>query len=211
VADVLRAEGHAAIVPELSSPPNIEGTYWERHVAAVADAVRDLEPAMPLILAAHSGAGPLLPAIGHTLDATVARYVFADAALPAAGRSRLEAFTDPDAADAFRRNTVDGLVQPWPDAALVPLIPDDTVRAAFVADLQPMPLAVYAEPLPAVPGWPDAPCSYVRFSDVYGKEFAQAIRLGWQVRQFAAGHFHMLEDPRGVARALLDIAAETAP
>ena len=206
VSEVLRAEGHGTVVPELRSPLTVAGTYWERHVRAAVDAVEAGGEAQPLVLVAHSGAGPLVPAIARALDARVAGYVFVDAALPVPGKSRLEAFGETAAAEAFRRSAIEGLVQPWPEAVLAPLIPDVATRAAFMADCEPMPLAVYEEPLPNVPGWPDARCHYIRFSDAYAREFAQAMRLGWGVRQFAAGHFHMLEDPPGVARALLDIA-----
>ncbi len=160
----------------------------------------------PFVVAGHSGAGQLLPAIGAALGHHVRRYLFVDAPLPAPGKSRLEAFGDSAGAEAFRQGARDGLVQPWPDAVLRTVIPDDGVRAAFAADLQPMPLAVYEEPLPHVPGWPDAPCAYLRFSDAYIHAFVEALRLGWPARQFAAGHFHMLEDPKAVARALVELA-----
>jgi Alpha/beta hydrolase family len=207
VARELEAAGQIAIVPELRSPERIQGSYHVLHVESVRAAVEASAASGPFVLVAHSGAGPLLPAIGVALGHEVERSVFVDAGLPAPGRSRLDAFGDQAAAEAFRTNAREGLVMPWPDAVLRTVILDDEVRASFAADVPRMPLAVYEEPLPAIPGWPDAPCGYLRFSDSYLAPFAEAMRLGWPTRQFAAGHFHMLEDPKGVARALVELTA----
>ena len=207
VGDCLGAEGYAAVVPELRSPPDLDGAYHERHVSTVLGAVNEDSKDAELVLVAHSGAGPLLPLIGAALRPRVRAYVFVDAGLPAPGKSRLEAFDHEEEARAFRANAVDGIVSLWPEAVLEPLIPDDSLRAEFIADAQPMALRVYEEQLPEVPGWPEAPCAYLRFSDAYVHQYADAMRLGWAVRQWQAGHFHMLVDPERVARTLIEMSA----
>jgi hypothetical protein len=207
VAERLEALGHATVVPELRSPPGLAGAYHERHVAAVVAALRARDFAGgPLVLVGHSGAGPLLPAIGAALRPRVASYLFVDAALPCPGRSRLDAFEDAVAAAAFRAGAKDGVVPLWPEAVLEPLISDAEVRAKFVADAQPMALQVYEERMPDVAGWPEAPCAYLRFSDAYLKPVVEAMRRGWVVRQWQAGHFHMLVEPGRVAEALVELS-----
>jgi pimeloyl-ACP methyl ester carboxylesterase len=208
VAEHLEVGGNIAVVPELRSPVGVAGTYYERHIAAVVEAVgrRDMGGG-PLVLVGHSGAGPLLPLIGAALRPRVACYVFVDAALPHPGKSRLDGFGDPAGMAAFRAGAKDGVVPLWPDAVLEPLIPDTDVRARFVADAQPMALQVYEEPLPGAPGWPEAPCAYLRFSDAYLREYVEAMRRGWLVRQWQAGHFDMLVEPARVAQTLVEMSA----
>lgn len=203
VASVLRAHRHRAIVPRLTSPPAMEGRYWERHVAEVAAAVEGAIPASePVVLAGHSGAGPLLPAIGAWVDARIACYVFVDAPLPENGKGRLDGFESVDEADAFRARAVDGLVPPWSADGLRPHIRHDEARERFAAELVPVPLSVYEEALPVPPGWPDAPCAYLHFSSSYDGAAAEAYRRGWAYLRIDGGHFHLLDEPAAVAGAL---------
>ena len=87
------------------------------------------------------------------------------------------------------------------------MIPDTALRWRFVAELRPLPLAVYEEPLPVFAGWPDAPCGYLRFAatPVYEEPEREARRRGWACAQLPGHHFHMLVDPPTVAQALLDL------
>lgn len=207
VAAVLRTRGHRTVVPRLTSPPGIDGPYWERHAAEVADAVEThVARGEPIVLAGHSGAGPLLPAIGAVVDATVALYVFVDAALPSDGKSRLDGFDREDEAEAFRARAVDGLVPPWPTAALAPFIGDEEVRARFAAELEPLPLAVYEEALPVPPGWPGGRCAYLQFSAAYDAPAREAYRRGWAYLRIDGSHFHLLNAPGAVAGALSGFA-----
>jgi hypothetical protein len=83
--------------------------------------------AKPAILIGHSGAGPLLAAAGALLG-QVRGYIFADAGLPAPGRSWME--TVPPALAAQVREMADALgwLPPWPqwwgEEVLAGLIPD---------------------------------------------------------------------------------------
>lgn len=63
---------------------------WAQHAQAVAQRLESIPNYQPIVLVGHSGAGPLLPAIGASSPHPVAAYVFVDASLPHGGRSQLE-------------------------------------------------------------------------------------------------------------------------
>jgi hypothetical protein len=165
----------------------------------------------PLVLVGHSGAGPLLGAVGERLRTAgrpVGGYLFCDAGLPEAGATRLDllAVEDPVMAAAFRAELERGGRFPtWSDADLEPVVPDPGARAALAGSLRPRGLAFFTEPLPAVAGWPDAPCGYLRLSAVYDRWAEAAAARGWPTARLDAGHFHPLVDPDGVAAALLGL------
>lgn len=72
-----------------------------------------------------------------------------------------------------------------------------------MAELRPLPLAVYEEPLPVFAGWPDAPCSYLQLSPVYDAPAQQAQAQGWPYVHLPGGHFQMLVAPEAVTDVLL--------
>jgi Alpha/beta hydrolase family len=167
----------------------------------------------PVVLVGHSGAGPLLGAVGGGLrkrGRVVGGYLFCDAGLPRAGASRLDllAEEDPELAAAFRAELEQGGRFPtWSHGELAEVVPDPAARAALLRSLRPRGLAFFTEALPAAPGWPDAPCGYLRLSAAYDRWAAEAVGQGWPTAQLDAGHFHALIDPSGVAAALLGLLA----
>jgi hypothetical protein len=186
--------------------------FAERYVhQAVDGAVAVPDRRGPLVLVGHSGAGPLLAAVGTRLRAAgrpCGGYLFCDAGLPEDGASRLDllAVEDRGMAEAFRAELERGGRFPeWGDAELAPLVPDPVARAALVGSLRPRGLAFFTEPLPAAPGWPDAPCGFLRLSAAYDRWAAAAAARGWPTASLDAGHFHPLVDPDAVAAALLDL------
>jgi hypothetical protein len=178
---------------------------------AVAGVLGGVGLAEPLVLVGHSGAGPLLGAVGSELRAAgrpVGGYLFCDAGLPRARASRLDllALEDPEMAAAFRAELERGGRFPtWSDADLEPVVPGPAARAALVGSLRPRGLAFFSEPLPAAPGWPDAPCGYLRLSAAYHRWAEEAGARGWPTAALDAGHFHPLVDPEEVAAALLGL------
>lgn len=207
VAQALGQRGERAIVPELRSgdqglddPP-----HWPLHARAVASAVEGALGKSPLVLVAHSGAGPLLPAVRQALGNPVAAYLFVDAGLPRDGLSRLDLFEDSEAVRMFRASARGGLLPPWTSEDLREAIPDEGVRDRFVAELRPLALSVYEETLPVFERWPDAPCGYLRFgaNPAYDAPATEAEGAGWPVMRLPGEHFHMLVDPHGVADALV--------
>lgn len=184
---------------------------WRRTVGGVEATLRDSEEERSVVLVAHSGAGPLLPAIGAIVQQPIAAYLFVDAGLPSGGTSRLEAIATEDATsaaelgaalDAGRRFPA------WTDKDLGQLVPEPDRRQALLDELRPRGRDYWTEELPDVSGWPDAPCGYLTFSPPYLSAAEHARRAGWPVRHLPAGHFHQLVDPSAVADALVDLLAD---
>jgi hypothetical protein len=208
--EALRRGGVGAVAVPVDSDDR--APYAERYVdGAVAGVLGAASLADPLVLVGHSGAGPLLGAVGTGLRAAgrpVGGYLFCDAGLPRAGASRLDllAAEDPEMAAAFRAELERGGRFPnWSDADLEPLVPDPAARAALIGSLRPRGLEFFTEPLPAAAGWPDAPCGYLRLSAVYDRWAEAAAARGWPTAWLDAGHFHPLVDPDAVAAALLGL------
>jgi hypothetical protein len=211
VAEELRQRGIETVVPALADDDGGGLPFWRQHVESVIRAVHAIPPAVPLALVGHSGAGPLLPAIGQEMDHPVAAYVFVDAGIPADGMSRLDLMEteDPAFARHLRQQLAAGERFPsWTDADLAPILPEPRLRRHLIAELQPRSLAFFAEPIPVAAGWPGAPCGYLTFSPAYAVPAQRAREAGWGYREIAAGHFHMLVDPPAVAAALLDLARQ---
>ena len=208
VADELRHRDIEVVVPSLYDVEDAGAPYWKQHAAAVMQALKSVSADRRLILVGHSGAGPLLPAIRQMTHHPIAGYIFVDAIIPKNGASRLDLFESPEAAEQFRQAATDGLLPTWSDDDLREVIPDVVLRRRLVAELRPLPLAVYEEPIPVFDGWPDAPCGYLLFSPTYAAFAARARRDGWAYRELDAGHFHMLVDPKAVANALVDLAEQ---
>jgi hypothetical protein len=207
VADQLREKGFQGIVPSLVSTPGSQEPYWKRHVSAVVIALEPVPARQPILLIAHSGAGPLLPAIRQPLSQPIAGYLFVDAGWPADGKSRLDQFEDEEAAAHFRQSARDGFLPVWSEEDLKAVIPNDTIRHGFTSELRPLPIRVYEETLPVFPGWPDAPCAYLRFghNPAYDRSVARAQQSGCRVMQLDGEHFHMLVDPVAVTEAILTL------
>lgn len=213
VAEELRRRGIEAVVPALRDDEGNAEPLWRQEAASAAAALVSIPTTRPLILVGHSGAGSLLPSIRRMTSHGVAAYLFIDAGLPHGRTSRLDEMeaNAPEFAAPFRRNLASGGRYPtWSDDDLRPLIPDDALRRGMLAELRPRALPFWAEPFPPLPGWPDAPCGYLRFTPSYPASVERAQREGWPFRAFDAGHFHMLVDPVAVTDALLDLAGETA-
>jgi hypothetical protein len=224
VPEALRRVGVAAVVA-VRVDGDDEAPYARRYVAQAAARVLGTvpEPAPPLVLVGHSGAGPLLPAVGAALRAggrPAGGYLFCDAGLPPAGGSggsggleanRLHLLAEEDAAMAagFRAELEAGGTFPgWTDRDLEPLVPDPAARAALLACLRPRALDFFTEPLPGgQPSWPDAPCCYLHLSAAYDTWLERAKALGWPTASLHAGHFHALVDPDGLAAAMLALLA----
>jgi hypothetical protein len=73
-----------------------------------------------------------------------------------------------------------------------------------VAEIRPRTLSFFTEPIPVYDGWPDAPCVYIKFSEAYEWDAAQAKREGWHLYELNAGHFHMLVEPLTVANLIVE-------
>jgi pimeloyl-ACP methyl ester carboxylesterase len=211
VRDELAKRHIDAFVPALVDQPEVAQPYWQQHARSVAESLAQVPLDRRIVLVAHSGAGPLLPAIRQALPHAVHAYVFVDAGLPRDGLSRLDLMKLQDKAwaDEFRQTLLQGSHFPdWTADDLRNIIPGEAVRQQLVAEIQPRSLEFFVEPLPVFDGWPDAACAYIRFSGSYLWDAAQARQADWPVREVAAGHFHMLVDPVAVAAEIVNIVQQ---
>ncbi len=209
VTEDLRRRGFEVVVPVLRDDDSSGLLYWRQHVASAAQAIASLPEGRALVLVGHSGAGPLLPAIGEGCGRHVGAYLFVDAALPLDGQSRLDDMEadDPEFAQQLRQYLVAGSRFPdWSEGDLRAILPDDRLRRDMVAELRPRPLAFFEERIPGFVAVPNAPCAYLRFSEPYARAVTRARQGGWTCRELDTGHFHMLVDPATVADALLELA-----
>jgi hypothetical protein len=202
VAPALRARGNSAVVPLLHDSEGSGGSYWAQHVASVPTE-------QAVVLVGHSGAGPLLPALGQAIPHPIAAYLFVDAGLPLDGRSHLGDMTSsvPELAQQLCTHLAGGGRFPeWREEDLRTIVPDRAMRRRLLADLHPRDLTFFEEPIPGFASGPHAPCAYLQFSAPYEGAAARARQGGWPFRAIAAGHFHMLVEPEEVAAALVDLA-----
>jgi len=207
----LRRHGRHTIVPRLRAVEGEAAPVWAQYGQEVASVVTSLPAQQEFVLVAHSGAGPLLPAVAAWSPVPVAGYLFVDAGLPHGGKSWLHELESslPEGTAAIRQTLEAGGRWPeWTDDDLREVIPDDGVRRSVLAELQPRALAYFTEVMPPFASFPDAPCGYLKLSAAYQGPAYQAQQQGWPYREIEAGHFHMLVDPEGVAALLLELILE---
>jgi len=79
------------------------------------------------------------------------------------------------------------------------------MRARFADTCPPLPMAMFEEIQPPAPGWPDAPCAYLRLSDAYQEPADQARELGWLVNEVPSQHLGVLTDAERILDPLIDL------
>ncbi|RJK97807.1 alpha/beta fold hydrolase [Vallicoccus soli] len=168
--------------------------------AYAASAARQCAAAGSAVLVAHSGAGALAGLVAALLregGTDVEAHVLLDAVLPPAvpaTRLALLRAEDPVAAAAVEEVLREG--RRFPDYG------DALGDPALAATLRPRDLAFFDEPVPATPGWPDAPASYVQLSAAYDAVADEARGRGLPVHRLLLGHFAAWEHPEPVAELL---------
>lgn len=204
VAGVLRARGHAVLVPSLAEAFAGGAPYYPGLAGAVAEAWRSYGGDGAVVLVGHSGAGGLLPAIAGAMGAAVEAMVFVDALLPHPGRSWFET-VPAEMREHLRGLAREGVVPPWdewfPPGTVEELLPDPAVRGRFRAELPRLPLAYFGERAPARTA-PPGRCAYLRLSDAYEAEARQAEGAGWPVERLDAHHLAPLTEPERIAAAI---------
>ena len=205
-AQELARRGVEASVAEVAEHPSSVAPFWDQEASSAARTLRGTQG--PLVLAAHSGAGALLPAIRKRFDRSVAGYLLVDAVIPRDGMSRLDLIREesPEWAAELEQHLVGGGRFPeWGDEELRDVVPNAGVRRGLLDDLRPRPIAFFTEPIPVFEGWPDAPCGYLRLSSPYDPLLEEAGERGWATAALHAGHFHMLVDPGAVVDAMVGL------
>jgi hypothetical protein len=206
----LSQRGFSVTVPTLTDEEG-DGGFWRQHAESVAETVAAAPAVSTPILVAHSGAGPLLPAIRQIAALPVAAYAFVDAGIPRYGASRLDLLDgeDPESAKQLRELLAAGRRFPeWTDEQIQPLVPNSELRRRLLAELKPRGAGFWKEPIPVFAGWPDAPCVYLQLSPFYDQPAAEARRRGWASETLEGNHFQMLLDPIAVTEALLRLTKD---
>ena len=214
VADRFNAQRLLTSVPDLAGIAKAPVPRWPHAVVAVQQAVEALDT-NEVVLLGHSGAGPLLPAIGEGLDVPVTAYVFIDAGLPAPGTAT--PLAPPQFLEFLTDLAVEGVLPPWsqwwPLGAMKTLLPDEVVRRRIEAELPRLPLSYFKEEVPAVQGWSDARGVYLQLSAPYEDDAARAEARGWPTERLDAGHLHAVVDAEDVTariQRLLSLAGVRA-
>lgn len=213
VAKQMRQWAIDVVVPNLVDRHGSNQPFWKQHADSVSASLAHIPEDRPVTLVAHSGAGPLLPAIRAALANPVHAYVFVDAGIPRDGATRLDLMRseDPKWAAQFQEELERGGSFPnWSFEDLKDVLPDESLRRQMIAELRPRGLPFFTEHIPVFNGWHDAPCVYIRFSAAYEKPAAQARAAGWQTYELEAGHFHMLVDPEAVTDLIVRFAEEVS-
>ena len=207
VAGEMQQRGLDVIIPTLEDAPDSQEPYWKQHAESVSQALAQVPQDTPLTLVAHSGTGPLLPAIREALPNPVNAYVFVDAGIPRNGATRLELMKSEDSewAGQFEEYLESGGYFPnWSFDDLQEIIPNEELRKQMVTEIRPRALDFFTEPIPVFEGWPDAPCVYILFSEPYKRAAVQARQSGWPTYELEAGHFHMLVDAKTVTDLIIE-------
>ena len=205
VADEAARRGIEAIVPVL---PDF-GALTPPWYPALAWAVADQLPAEGQgVLVVHSAAGGLATSIVAAAPGRIRQVVFVDAILPHPGRAWFATAGDGFAA-MVRGRVAGGQVPPWdqwfPPGAIAGLIDGAPARAAFEAELRPVPEAFLDEPapdleLPDAVGW-----AYLRLSKVYEDEAKLARHAARPTLRLDLHHLATVTHPAEVLSSIVNL------
>jgi pimeloyl-ACP methyl ester carboxylesterase len=210
VADRFTAAGRRTLLPDLTGAMAGPAPYLPRIAATVAEAA---DPAgAPVVLIGHSGAGPLLPGIASALGVPVRALVYVDAGLPYPGQTWFER-APADLVAHLRGLASGGSLPPWhewfPADAVAGLLPDPPLRDRFTAELGPLPLDFFDEPMPAA-DW-SGPAGYLLLSEAYRDDVTRAAGRGMPVVERLSDHLAMVTAPAPVTAALRELLAALDP
>jgi len=204
-AELLEQQGWPCTVPDLTPSLRAGPPFAARQLARVLECAGE----RGAVVVGHSGAGPLVARAAGASDG-FAGCVLVDAMLPSPG-ARWRATAPRDLDERLGELAHDGWLPPWPQwwepGELEALLVDPAVRAAFVADCPPLPVAMLDEPQPAGVRWREARGAYLQLSEGYGDEAAAARDLGWPVLERSGHHLWLLTDPERVVDPLLELVA----
>ncbi len=211
VAQRLRSFGHRVVVPNLVDAPGDPRPLWQQHVES---AVATIEAQLPssseeyaaYALIAHSGAGPLLAAIGAQLSQR-SLYLFVDAGLPArtpANRLDLLRVEGGEWIDKLEQHLLTGGTFPnWSAPDLHDTLPTKATRDLILETLRPRGSDYFHEQLPPTSDLTALRGAYLQWSPTYAVYAAEASAMGWPVTRQKNGHFHMLVASETVTKELL--------
>jgi len=202
VAEVMTSAGHEVVVPDLR-----RAAMSGQPAAVVREAVAACSTDTDVV-AGHSGAGLILPAIADSLPSSARpRLVFVDAAIPECeGDARL----NPVVVDLLRPLAIEGVLPPgflWlGEGGLERLIPDSEMRARVEAELPELPMTLFEEGLPVAAGWCEWRCDYLLLSEEMRGEAERCRSIGWPVLEDLGNHLDVVNRAGEVAADLVRIA-----
>ncbi|MBB3662873.1 MULTISPECIES: alpha/beta fold hydrolase [Prauserella salsuginis group] len=203
LADVLVARGHRVVVPDLRD--GLRATPCHDGIAARFAAQ---VPGEPLLVAGHSGAGPLLPHLARPRPGS--HVVYVDAGLPTPGRSWHDTapaeLYDTLASGATVEDTGDRtelLLQPWHTWFDPSPLTSEALRDAVLPDEPRVPVRFLREPRPHTD---EPPSAYLRLSAPYDSAAEHARARHLPVRSLPASHLATVDDPEPVAAAVETLA-----
>ncbi|MGA5299145.1 alpha/beta hydrolase [Nucisporomicrobium flavum] len=200
-----------SVVPDLTRVAEAGPPFWPAVAEPVRLAIATAPADAPVVLVPHSNAGLFLPSIVAASPRPVAAVVFVDASLPQ--RDGPSPVADADGL-AFLRVRVgpDGRLPPWThwfdEADVAPMFPDAGTRKVIEDEQPRLPLSYYEQRLPVPDGWDARPCAYLKFSEPYDADAADAAARGWPVEAVPGEHLHQVVDPDAVAAAIRRLAAK---
>ena len=205
VAAEAARRGIEATVPGLADPARLERPWYANLAEGVAAQISQGGPAT---LVVHSAAGGLATSVTAAAPDVIRHVVFVDAILPHPGRSWFDTAGDAFAA-MVRARVEQGQVPAWdrwfPPGAIGGLIEDPADRAAFEAELRPVPEAFLDEKapdldLPDAVGW-----SYLRLSKVYEDEARLARHQGRPTLRLDRHHLATMTHPAEVLSSIVNL------
>lgn len=197
----MASDGFRVCLPDLTVVADAPPPRWAALVDVAVDAAATLTDDIAVV--GHSGAGAFLPAIGGRLVGRTSSLLFVDAVLPPRSGvhetpPRLRALLDEQTVEGRLRRWLDW----WPEDVVGELVPDVKERATLLNDMPSLPRSFYDEPVPVPDDWSDMACAYLKLSDAYGDEFAEAGRRGWKCAEVTADHLAIRTQPGLVAEAI---------
>jgi hypothetical protein len=206
VASCLRRDGFDALAIEYGG---VRGPDWYDGAATrIARQAADLNH--PWVLALHSAAGAMAPAIVGAAITKPSAILFVDAILPHPARSWLET-APPALANRLGGLAKDGVLPPWNRwfvADPAPrLISDQARRVEFESALPRLTISFLQCPAPAEDLIADETVGYLRLSEGYEAEASAAELMGWKVASAPMDHLAMISQPDRVAAMMVELAA----
>lgn len=188
-ARVLADRGHTVVVPSLIGVFDVEDVGRLDVLDRLVGQLGHIKG--PLVLMAHSGAGPLLGELTLRLPDVVG-HIYIDASLPAPGSAWVDEVTF-ELAARLKSLVNDGRLPPWNEWFNDPDLPTLT-------DLPLVPWTWFTEP--SGPGALPATWAYLSLSDRYPEAISRAIDAEVPMLHLGIQHLATMLYPQEVATAI---------
>lgn len=200
----LESAGHSVSVVLLDNNSKREQTFLACHLEQVNKVLLENQPGLKdTVVVSHSGAGPVLASVDSE---SLAAYVMLDSIFPEQGKSRFDLFDSVDTVEVFREaaRKNGGFIPARFLKSFGKRITDPERRAEFESELSDVPMGLYEERM-NVPGpWPELPGLYIQWTQAYNLDLERARQNRFQVSFKSGSHFEMLNEPKAVAKSILD-------